>query len=78
MRYYDRGGGNRRDAYRRAENGIMSDDMHRKMADIYDDRQNYKRKKTRTKLVIDDNTIYEIDLDCLECMEKNKDKTGIK
>lgn len=30
------------------------------------------RKEPRTKLVIDENTIYEIDLDCVECMEKNR------
>ena len=31
-----------------------------------------ENKESRSKLVIDESTIYEIDMDCYECLMKNK------
>ena len=31
-----------------------------------------KEKENRTQLIIDDSSIYEIDLDCEECRRKNR------
>ena len=33
-----------------------------------------QRREEHTRLVIDEDSIYEIDLDCLACMEKDKKK----
>lgn len=33
-----------------------------------------KSKDVRSKVIIDENTIYEIDMDCYECLMKNKNK----
>lgn len=32
------------------------------------------KKESRSKVIIDENTIYEIDLDCYECMQQDEDK----
>lgn len=37
--------------------------------EIYDDEQ-LDRHESRSKVVIEDNTIYEIDMDCYECSKK--------
>lgn len=35
-----------------------------------------ERKAKNTKLVIDEDSIYEIDLDCIECMKKGKESSS--
>lgn len=52
----------------------MEPDNNRKHPfQIDDQNQNYAnlpKKKQRTKLVIDEDSIYEIDLDCIDCQSK--------
>lgn len=42
--------------------------------DINNINNDFSKKKPRTKVVIEDNTIYEIDLDCYECAHKDCNK----
>lgn len=34
------------------------------------------KERERTKVIVDETTVYEIDLDCCECMEKSGEESG--
>lgn len=44
------------------------------MNDTYNDGRYDRKSFEEDDLVIDDNTIYEVDLDCYECLKREKKK----